>query len=207
MLVKQSAEKFCKVLASDAPTPGGGSVAALSGALAASLVAMVCRLSIGRKEYEQYANTLTDALEKTEALSASLLKRVDLDAEAFNGVMAALKMPNGTDDEKQIRAAEIERAYKEAVQSPLSIARECRDVVFFANKIAGKANADAIGELGVAGQQALAGLEGAIMNVQLNLPPIKDEKYKREMTDRVTGLLAEGRKFQHTVYKHVIEQL
>ncbi|CAA2141976.1 cyclodeaminase/cyclohydrolase family protein [Hyphomicrobium sp. ghe19] len=207
MLVKQSAEEFCKVLASDATAPAGGRVAALSGALAASLVAMVCRLSIGRKECEQYANTLTDALGKTEALSASLLRRVDLDAEAFNGVMAAFAMPKGTDDEKQIRAAEIERAYKEAVQSPLSIARECRDVVFFANKIVGKANADAIGELGVAGQQALAGLEGAIMNVQLNLPPIKDEKYKREMTDRVTGLLAEGRKFQHTVYKHVLEQL
>ncbi|SFV26793.1 cyclodeaminase/cyclohydrolase family protein [Hyphomicrobium facile] len=207
MLVKQSAEELCKVLASSVPAPGGGSVAALSGALAASLVAMVCRLSIGRKEYQPYANTLTDTLEKTEALAASLLRRVDLDAEAFAGVMAAFGMPKDTDDEKQIRAAEIQRAYKEAVQSPLMIARECRDVVFFANKIVGKANANAIGDLGVAGQQALAGLEGAIMNVQINLPPIKDEKYKNEMTNRVTGLLAEGRKYQHTVYKHVIEQL
>ncbi len=140
-------------------------------------------------------------------MTIEVLRRVDLDAEAFNGVMAAFEMPKGTDDEKQIRAAEIERAYKEAVQSPLSIAKECRDVVYFANKLVGKANTNAIGDLGVAGQQALAGLEGAIMNVQINLPPIKNEKYKREMTDRVTGLLAEGRKFQHAVYKHVVEQL
>jgi len=207
MLARRSLEEFCKAIASDGPAPGGRSVAALSGALAASLVAMVCRLSIGCSEYQQFANTLTDTLEKTEGLSVSLLRRIDLDAEAFNGVLAAFKMPQQTDDEKQIRAAEIQRARKEAVQLPLMIARECRDVVFFANKIVGKANANVIGDLGVAGQQALAGLESAIMSVQVNLVPIKDETYKREMTDRGIKLLAEGRKFQHALYKHVVAQL
>ncbi|MBS0234153.1 MAG: cyclodeaminase/cyclohydrolase family protein [Proteobacteria bacterium] len=207
MLVGLSVGNFCKILASDAPAPGGGSVAALSGALAASLVAMVCRLSIGRKEFDQYSNTLTDTLEKVDALSSNLLKRVDLDTEAFNGVMAAFKMPKATDDEKKIRTAEIQRSYQEAVQSPLSIAKECRDVLFFASKIVGKANENAISDLGVAAQQALAGIEGAIMNVQINLPSIKDDKFKKETSDQIAFLLAEGRKLQHTVYKHVVEKL
>jgi len=163
MLVKLSIEEFSRVLGSNAPAPGGGSVAALSGALGADLVSMVCRLSIGRKEYEQFDSTLTECLEKSVALSGGLLRRIDLDTEAFNGVMAAFKLPKETDEDKKARTAAIQSGYKEAVQSPLGIAKECRDVLHLTHKLIGKSNSNALSDLGVASQQAFAGLEGAIM--------------------------------------------
>ena len=88
MLVKLSLEEFSQVLGSNAPAPGGGSVAALSGVLGADLVAMVCRLSIGKKDYELFHTELEETLEKALSLSSGLLERIDLDTEAFNGVMA-----------------------------------------------------------------------------------------------------------------------
>jgi formiminotetrahydrofolate cyclodeaminase len=207
MLVKLSVEEFGKVLGSDAPAPGGGSVAALSGALAANLISMVCRLSIGRKEYEAFESVLKETLGKSDALASSLLERIDLDTEAFNGVMAAFKLPKGTDEEKKARAEEIQSSFKKAVQSPLAIARECRDVLCLANKIIGKSNSTALSDLGVAAQQALAGIEGAIMNVQINIPSIKDDSFKSSTASETTALLEEGRKRQHAVYKYVVENL
>lgn len=113
MLVKLAVDEFGRVLASDAPAPGGGSVAALSGALGADLIAMVCRLSAGRQDLELFTDELTKALNQADGLSKSLLERVDLDTQAFNSVMAAFKLPKQTDDEKK----------KEARRSRLAIAR------------------------------------------------------------------------------------
>lgn len=203
MLVDLSVEDFCKVLGSDAPAPGGGSVAAMSGALAASLVSMVCRLSLGRKDYEEHNNVLTEVLEKSEALSKSLLRRIDLDTEAFNAVMAAFKLPKATDEDKKARTSEIHKSYKNAAQSPLQIAIECRDVLALAGQIVGKSNANALSDLGVASQQALSGLEGAIMNVKINLPSIKDEGFKSNTLSLTAALSEEGRKLQHDISNHV----
>jgi formiminotetrahydrofolate cyclodeaminase len=203
MLAKMSVEDFCQILGSDAPAPGGGSVAALSGALAGELVCMVCRLSIGRKEYEQHHSLLTSTLEKAMPLAKSLLRRVDLDTEAFNGVMAAFKLPKSTDEEKKTRNEAIQSNYKEAVQSPLSIARECREVLALAHTIIGKSNTNAVSDLGVASEQAIAGMEGAIMNVEINLPFIKDNAFKGKIAGEISALLEEGRKLKHNVYKHV----
>jgi formiminotetrahydrofolate cyclodeaminase len=200
-------EEFCKILGSDAPAPGGGSVAALSGALAAELVCMVCRLSIGRKDYEQHDQLLRSTLEEASALAPSLLKRVDLDTEAFNGVMAAFKMPKTIEEEKKARTEAIQANYKEAVQSPLAIARECRQVLHAAHNIIGKSNANALSDLGVASQQAIAGMEGAIMNVEINLPAIKDEVFKSKIFAEISALLEDGRKLKHNVYKYVSDNI
>ncbi|WP_181337545.1 cyclodeaminase/cyclohydrolase family protein [Hyphomicrobium methylovorum] len=207
MLMKLSVEDFCGVLGSDAPAPGGGSVAALSGALGAELVAMVCRLSVGRKDLEQHQALLKDTLEKAQALSVSLRKRVDLDTEAFNGVMAAFRLPKATDEEKKARSEAIQSAYKEAVQSPLSIACECRDVLTLSHKIIGKSNANALSDLGVSSQQAMAGLEGGLMNVQINMPSIKDDEFKSQIASQTSAILEEGRKLTHNVYKYVLTNI
>lgn len=207
MLVELSIQEFSRVLGSDSPAPGGGSVAALSGALGADLVAMVCSLSIGKPDYEPYRIELTDTLARAQALSKSLLDRVDRDTEAFNGVMAAFKLPKGTDEEKKTRAEAIQKGYREAVQSPLGIARECLDVLDLAGKLPGKSNANALSDLGVASQQAYAGLEGAIMNVNINLPSIKDESFRAKTASEVASLLAEGRKRRDDVYRYVSEKL
>jgi formiminotetrahydrofolate cyclodeaminase len=207
MLVKMTLEEFGDVLGSDAPAPGGGSVAALSGALGAQLVAMVCRLSVGKKDLDKHQDEIKVALPRADSLASGLLRRVDLDTEAFNGVMAAFKLPKGTEDEKQKRTAAIQLGYKEAVQSPLAIGRECVEVLELAKSLLGKTNPNALSDLGVAAQQAYAGLEGAIMNVKINLPSIKDEQFKTAISTGFSQLLKSGREAKDDVYNFVSEKL
>ena len=207
MLVKLPVEEFSRVLGSNSPAPGGGSVAALSGALGANLVSMVCSLSIGKKDYESFDNELAEALKLAQTLSEGPLKRVDLDAEAFNSVMAAFKMTKQTEEEKKSRSEAIQAGFKEAVQSPLGIARECLDVLRLANKLLGKSNTNALSDLGVASLQAYAGLEGAIMNVKINIPSIKDTNFVSETSLEVSALLEEGTRVGNNIYQYVSENI
>ena len=207
MLVQLSVEDFNRELGSNSPAPGGGSVAALSGALGAELISMVCKLSIGKKGYEAFDGELNEGLRKTEAFSKSLLKRIDLDTDAFKDVMAAFKMPKEPEEAKKARTDAIQRGYKEAVQSPLGIARECLDVLRVAKTLLGKSNANALSDLGVASLQAHAGLEGAIMNVKINIPSIKDEKFVAETSSEISTLLEEGRAAKENIYKYVSENI
>ncbi len=207
MLVKLPVEEFSRVLGSNSPAPGGGSVAALSGALGANLVSMVCSLSIGKKDYESFDNELAEALKLARTLSEGLLKRVDLDTEAFNSVMAAFKMTKQTEEEKKSRSEAIQAGFKEAVRSPLGIARECLDVLRLANKLLGKSNTNALSDLGVASLQAYAGLEGAIMNVKINIPSIRDTNFVSETSLEVSALLEEGTKVGSNIYQYVSENI
>lgn len=207
MLVKKSIEQFSEVLASDAPAPGGGSVAALSGALGADLVAMVCALSIGKEGFEKYRDQLIAAQAEARDLSASLLERVDLDTQAFNGVMAAFRLPKGSDDEKRARSEAIQKGYKQAIQSPLDIARECVETLQLAETLLGRSNGNALSDLGVSAQQACAGLEGAIMNVKINLPSIKDSGFVAETRARIEELLGDGRSAAEAVHAYVTAEL
>jgi len=207
MLVKLPVEEFSRVLGSNSPAPGGGSVAALSGALGANLVSMVCSLSIGKKDYESFDKELAEALKLAHTLSEGLLKRVDLDTEAFNSVMAAFKMKKQTEEEVKSRTEAIQAGFKEAVQSPLGIARECLDVLGLANKLLGKSNTNALSDLGVASLQAYAGLEGAIMNVKINIPSIKDTNFVSETSLEVSALLEEGTRVGNKIYRYVSENI
>ncbi len=207
MLVKLPVEEFSRVLGSNSPAPGGGSVAALSGALGANLVSMVCSLSIGKKDFESFDNELAETLKLAQTLSEGLLKRVDLDAEAFNSVMAAFKMTKQTEEEVISRTEAIQASFKEAVQSPLGIARECLDVLRLANKLLGKSNTNALSDLGVASLQAYAGLEGAIMNVKINIPSIKDTNFVSETSLEVSALLKEGTRVGNNIYQYVSENI
>lgn len=203
MLVKSSLEEFNRILGSSAPAPGGGSVAALSGALGANLVSMVCNLSIGKDEYKAFDNILQVSLKNAQSMSKSLLERVDLDTDAFNSVIAAFKMPKETEEEKDRRKEAIQTGYKKAVQSPLGIAVECLEVLRLAEQLIGKFNTNAMSDLGVGAQQAHAGLEGAVMNVRINLPSIKDQEFVAEMNLKVDGLLKEGCALRSKIYSYV----
>lgn len=137
MLKDMTIAQFGEVLASNSPAPGGGSVAALSGMLGANLVSMVCRLTIGKQGYEAHSDEVSEVLQQSEALSQSLLRRIDLDTEAFNEVMAAFKLPKADDEQKAARTAAIQGGYKSAIQSPLGIARECVAVLQLASRLPG----------------------------------------------------------------------
>ena len=207
MLIKLSIEEFSRVLGSNSPAPGGGSVAALSGVLGADLVSMVCRLSIGKKGYEPFHGELEETLETAQALSRSLIERIDLDTEAFNGVMAAFKMPKETEEDKKSRREAIQKSFKGAVQSPLGIANECLDVLRLAERLLGKSNSNALSDLGVASQQAYAGLDGAIMNVKINIPSIKDGDFVTATSSEISALLEDGTRLKNNIHKYVSENI
>ena len=207
MLIKQTVEAFNQVLGSDAPAPGGGSVAALSGALGAELASMVCRLSIGKKGCEAHEGLLRETLDGVSRLADSLLERVDLDTEAFNGVMAAFKLPKETEAERAARTQAIQAGYRQAVQSPFSIAGECLAALRFTAGLLGKSNTNAVSDLGVAALEAYAGLEGAVMNVRINLPSIKDAAYVEEIRSQLTGMQREGCALKDQIYQYVQECL
>ncbi len=200
-------EEFHRKLSSNSPGPGGGSVAALSGALAAGLISKVCNLSIGKNDYEAFHNQLTDALQKAELLSQSLLKRVDLDPQAFGEVMAALMMPEKPEKAGKSREEAIQRGYKAAVKSALAIARECLGVLDLSEALLGKSNTNALSELAVASLQAYAGLEGAIVSLEMNFPAFKDKKSVASAASEGTTLLEKGLRVKNSIRKYVVENI
>jgi methenyltetrahydrofolate cyclohydrolase len=203
LLVESSISDFSRALASSAAVPGGGSVSALAGALAADLLAMVCTLSIDRPEYESAQELLRASLENAQALSQSLMKRVDLDAEAFDRVMKAFKMPKDTQKDKDQRKVAIQAAFKGAAESPLGIAKECLDVLKIAGDLLGKFNTSAMSDLGVGSLLAKAGLEGAVMNVRINLPSIQDHGFDAQASSAIETFLEEGAQVSIRIYNYV----
>lgn len=207
MLIDKTLKEFNEVLGSDAPAPGGGSVAALSGSLGANLAAMVCRLSISRPELVEFKLLLEENLKIAGHLSGALEDHVDRDTEAFNEVMTGFRMPKSTEDEKLARSQAIQEGYKKALQSPLDIAEDCLKVLEVANNILGKTNPNTLSDLGVAALEAHTGLEGAVMNVLINLPSIKDREYASMISTKVEGLLSKGHEFKTSVYSYVMGEL
>lgn len=191
MLVNMQLTDFLEELASDSPAPGGGSVAALSGALAAGLLGMVCRLSIGKKGAEEHQEKFEAVLAQTDKIRLDLQALIDLDTVAFNDVMAAFKMPKSSDEDKATRSHAIQAAFIQAVDVPMRTAQSCRELLSLALEIANIANPNCISDLGVAGQSAFAGVQGAMMNVRINLPSIKDKEYVETTVD-VTMKLSES---------------
>lgn len=188
MLHENTVEGFLNVLASDAPAPGGGSVAALNGALAASLLHMVCLLSLKRPELEARYTELQALVEKLAPLKVELTRLITDDTEAFSVVMKAFKMPKDTDEAKAARSAAIQAGYIEAVDVPLTTARRCAEVAACGVEVAKGFNENAGSDLGVGMECALTGLRGAALNVRINLPSIKDGAYVQKVEAELVGL-------------------
>lgn len=180
LLTDMSVKQFVEKLASDAPAPGGGSAAALSGALGAGLVSMVCRLTVGKEKYAEFEGLAQTTLKKSDALMHSLLEGIQKDTNAFDGVMEAFGMPKATEEQKAARSAAIQAAYRVAIASPEATAKDCLEVIRLAFALLNKSNANAASDLSVGAMQAYAGLKGALDNVQINLPAMKDTAYVAE---------------------------
>jgi glutamate formiminotransferase/formiminotetrahydrofolate cyclodeaminase len=186
-------EDFIADLASDSPTPGGGSVAALAGALGAALASMVCNLTIGKKKYADAADELRDVLRKTEALRLELARLIDEDAEAFNKVMEAMGLPKATEEEKARRSAAVQVALVDAASVPLAVMAKCVEVVGLASIVAAKGNVNAVSDAGVSALVARAGAHAARLNVLINLGGITAEEHAGfvEATKKAIAGLAE----------------
>lgn len=185
-------DAFTEALASDAATPGGGSAAALSGALAASLVAMVARNTLANPSFAERAGTLGEIAAEAESCRQHLLGLVDEDAAAFERVLAALRLPKETAELAEARSREIQASYQAAVEAPLSVQRQSLDVLALAGRVVELGNPNAVSDAGVAALLAASALEGAAMNVEINLGSIKDETYRMEASRAVQEARAEG---------------
>jgi len=200
-------QAFLDEVASAEPAPGGGSVAALSGALGASLVAMVCRLTIGKKGYEAVSAEMQAILPRAEALQRELRDLMQADTDAYARVMDAYKLPKQTDAEKAARTRAIQNALKHASDIPLRVAELCAQVLELARPVAEKGNKNAASDGGVGALMAEAGLRGAAFNVSINLGAINDEAFVREHRARVQQLLADAEQRKNEIMKIVESRL
>jgi len=176
-LVEMKISEFIEELSSDSPAPGGGSVAALSGALSAALSSMVCNLTIGKEKYKDVEYDMENILERLQNIRKRLLEIIDEDTEAFNQVMDAFKLPKNTEEEKKVRKEKIQEALKKAALVPLETARLCAEIIEISKEVAEKGNKNSITDAGVSMIMADAGLKSAILNVKINLKSIEDEKF------------------------------
>jgi formiminotetrahydrofolate cyclodeaminase len=182
--------RFLDQLASAAPTPGGGSAAALMGAMAAALVSMVCQVTIGKKECEGVQAQMRQALEEAEALRQRLTAIIEDDVRAFDALMAAYKLPRATEQDKLARGQAIEHGLKRATDVPLTCASACAEVIGLSQRIAQIGYRGVISDAGVAALAAHAGLRSAALNVYINVPSIKDSEFVSERRARLETLLA-----------------
>lgn len=195
MLKDLSIEQFIREVASDSPAPGGGSVAALAGALAGGLISMYCVLSLNREKYGEAVSLLEQTGHEARLLSENLIQAVDLDTSAFNRILEAFRLPKGSDAEKEQRKQAIQEATIEAARVPLRTAEDCLRLLELVETAVGKGNPGAVTDLGVGNLQALAGLTGACYNVQINLGSINDPAIKAQFSGEVSSILTRGREF------------
>ncbi|MBQ4469093.1 MAG: cyclodeaminase/cyclohydrolase family protein [Synergistaceae bacterium] len=184
-VANRTIDDFLADLASDSPAPGGGSAAALSGALGAALVSMVANLTVGRQKYAEFNDLAEDSAKKAEALRLELIQCVNKDMSAFDGVMDALRMPKGTDEEKAKRSQALQESYKTAILAPVETINNCLEVMRLAAELTGKSNPNAASDLKAAAIHAQAGIDTALENVEINLSAINDPDYKVQISSWV----------------------
>lgn len=180
---------FLDAVAADSPAPGGGSVAALAGALAAALAAMVARLTVGKRKYAAAEAEMQALILKAEPLRATLTARMDEDADAFNAVMAAFKLPKETEEEQSARNAAIQAATIRAAEVPLSTARDCLAAMELALTVALKGNTNAASDAATAAWMGMAGIQGAALNVRINAASIEDPALKQRWQTELDRLM------------------
>lgn len=173
-------QTFLDELASNAPTPGGGSAAALLGAQAAALTSMVCNLTIGKPKYKEVEADMQALLVKAEHLRCTLTEMIKADVDVFDQLMAAYGLVKETDEEKAARSLQIQVVLKEATLVPLACAKACREAVALSKEAADKGNVNVVSDAGVAVMSAYAGLKSAALNVYINTSSLKDRSFAEE---------------------------
>ena len=181
-------EAFVALTESDAPAPGGGSVAALAGALAAALSGMVANLTIGKEKYADVEAEMKEMEPKAQELSKKLLDAITEDSNSFNVYMDALKLPKTTDEEKEVRKQAMQNGLKEAAIVPLHTAQMAYEVMDFAQLAVEKGNQNAVTDGKTGAMLARTAVLSAGLNVRINLESIKDEEFVQEMKEKLTAI-------------------
>jgi formiminotetrahydrofolate cyclodeaminase len=198
---------FLDDLASNLPAPGGGSVAALSGALGAALVSMVCNLTFGKKGYEGVQPDIEALCARSEALRHEMLNLLEADVAAYTAYSQTAKMPKDTDEQKALRATAMQDALKNATMPPMHIAEAAVKIMDLCMPGAEKGNRWAVSDAGVAVLMAEAALRAAALNVLINLGTIKDQDFVAEKRAHLDELLAGKGAMRDEIYDYVASKL
>ena len=200
MLVDLTVKEFLSKVAGSDPVPGGGSIAALNGAVASALAAMVANLTIGKKNYEEHEELMNHIASLALREKDVFIADIDRDSEAYDAVFACFKMPKATDEEKAVRSAAIQEATRHAALIPMEVARKALEVMPVIADIARLGNRNAITDACVAMMAARSAVLGALLNVRINLGVLKDKEF-------VLGLQAEADRMEQTACRKEKELL
>ena len=198
---------YLDALASGEPTPGGGSAAALVGALGAALNSMVANFTVGREKFAAVEAEVRGLLEQSERLRAELQRLTQADTEAYGQYAAASKLPRSTDGEKVARAAAMQQALRAAAEVPRAAAAAAHRVIKIAADLVDKGNPNLITDVGVAAKFALAAMECAALNVEINLAYIKDAEFVATCRKDIAPLLEEGAHLAQEVWAKVNQRM
>ena len=204
-LADMTVTQFVDTVASDAPAPGGGSVAALAGSIGAALTAMVGNLTQGRKKYAQYADFAAQVEQKGNELKTQLLDVMDRDTEAFMLVSNAFAMPKATDEEKAARSAAIQAGLKACTKTPMEMMELCAKAARLATDFSENGfNDSSASDLGVAFLSLSAAIRGAWLNVLINIGSIKDEAFVNAYREKGEMLLHHALPLADTGYEKIL---
>ena len=209
-LADMQVTQFCDVLASDAPAPGGGSTAALEGALGAALTAMVCGLTTvgkSREKYAEYQEFVLASQKKALDLKARFMDVMDRDTEAFNVVSAAFGMPKATDEEKAARSAAIQKGLEGCTRTPFEMRELAAETLELPAELLGKTNDSAASDLGVSALSMRAAIQGAWLNVLINIGSLKNKELAEDYRKKGEALLAKALPLADQIYQNVLSQM
>lgn len=187
-LLDKTLGAFLDELASAAPTPGGGSVAALSGAMAAGLITMVCDLTIGKPQYADFEAEAQSLRDRAEKLRADLQQLAQADVEVFNRFSAAYRLPRTTDADAASRRAAIQKVARQAAEVPLRTARAAVSLLALCAPLARRGNRMAVSDVGVAVLLIQAAVPSALLNVSINLAILEDQMFVRQVRAQIEDL-------------------
>lgn len=199
---KMTIEEFANQTASNEPVPGGGSISALAGALAAALTEMVAGLTIGKKKYLDVQEEMEKSIPVMQDIRQQLLDDIRRDSESFDQYMQALTLPKETQDQKEARNRAMQDGLKAAVAVPLSVAKNAVEILPYTRLMVAKGNKTAVTDGLVAAMMARTAALGALYNVKINLQSIEDETFTREVLDKVGEL----EKMAVSMEKEIMEQ-
>lgn len=198
MLQNLTLKDFIDELGSKSPAPGGGSIAALSASLASALASMVFNLTIGKKEYIEYDESLKekvdDSFKEVNLYKEEFLELMERDTNAFLSLMEAFKMPKTTEDEIKARKEKIAEGNKQSLDIPLQVAEKAYKLYEHIYIAVQHGNKNAVSDAGVAASLVETAIEGAILNVKINIMGLKDEERKQEFKDKCKYLLENSKK-------------
>ena len=210
-LIEMTLNQFSNEVDSNSPAPGGGSVAALSSNIGVSLARMMANLSFGKKKYEALDEDIkaefNNRFEKLGDIRNELMELVDRDTESFNEVMKAFKMPKVTDEEKMFRNKAIQEATLFSIEVPYKTAELSLEALRLLEYLVGYGNQNAITDVGVGTLLSYSGMEGAILNVKVNLMGLEDTKVVEEYSSKCASMIKEGSEIKDRIMSNIHKSL